>query len=148
MRQLGLSHRSQSAAPPHKQLLRVPFYFRWYSDEVRHWLHWVLRFWHVLSRRPFLCTREGCDQLGSYRVTGDVLRCKGYVTSTAGRVARAGDVAVTAGHGRGRDVACCVGGGHVTGDGVAGAAGLRLPWSRRGQNTILSSDFGPRSGLG
>ena len=61
-----------------------------------------------LSRRPFLCTREGCDQLGSYRVTGDVLRCKGYVTSTAGRVARAGDVAVTAGHGRGRDVACCV----------------------------------------
>jgi len=25
VRQLGLSHRSQSAAPPHKQLLRVPF---------------------------------------------------------------------------------------------------------------------------
>ena len=81
-------------------------------------------------------------------MTGDVLRCKGYVTSTAGRVARAGDVAVTAGHGRGRDVAGRVTGGYVTGAGKAGAAGLLVPRSRRGQNTTLSSDFGPRSGLG
>jgi len=56
VRQLGLSHRSQSAAPPHKQLLRVPFYFRWYSDEVRHWLHWVLRSWHVCHGDRF-CAR-------------------------------------------------------------------------------------------
>ena len=91
-----------------------------------------------LSRQSFLGTRGGCDQLGSYRVTGDVLRCKGYVTSTTGRVARAGDVAVTAGHGRGRDVACCVGGGHVTGDGVAGAAGLR----REGGENCQAADEG------
>ena len=113
-----------------------------------YWLLWVLRSWHGCHGDRFWARGGGCDQLGSYRVTGDVLRCKGYVTSTTGRVARAGDVSVTAGHGRGRDVAGRVTGGYVTGAGKAGAAGLRVPRSRRGQNTTLSSDFGPRSGLG
>jgi hypothetical protein len=99
------------------------------------WTLWVLRFWHDCHGDRFV-QDGGCDQLCSYRVTGDVPRCKGYVTSTAGRAAWAGDVAVTAGHVRGRDVAGCVTGGYVTGAGVAGAVGLRLPGSRRGHIPI------------